>query len=108
MEVDWKLERRKEYVMQVRLKNLTGKASFLVTKEGNLPLKEFCNLKINGEVIENRQPVGGTTYHTMVESRKRRGYAALMCSVFLMALYRELFWKDEKKKDENKICKEIV
>ncbi len=103
MEVDWKLERRKEYVMQVRLKNLTGKASFLVTKEGNLPLKEFCNLKINGEVIENRQPVGGTTYHTMVESRKRRGYAALMCSVFLMALYRELFLKDEKK-----ICKEIV
>lgn len=90
MGVDWKLESQKEYEMQVRLKNLTGKVSFLVTREGNLPLTEFRSMKINGEEIQNRQPLGGVIYHTMVESKTRRGYAALMCSVFLMALLWEL------------------
>ena len=90
MDADLELERREKYEIQIQLKNLTGKVSFLMTKEGNLPLKEFQNVKINGEEIQNRQPLGGVIYHTMVESKTRRGYAALMCSVFLMALLWEL------------------
>lgn len=104
-EVDWIFERQKEYEIQVRLKNLTGKAGFLVTKEGNLPLEEFGNLKVNGVKIENRQPLGGVTYHTMVRSVKRRGYAALMCSVFLMALMWELVSEGRKIKYAKNFCK---
>lgn len=100
MDADLELERREKYEIQIQLKNLTGKVSFLMTKEGNLPLKEFQNVKINGEEIQNRQPLGGVIYHTMVESKTRRGYAALMCSVFLMALFWELLLKAK-----NKICK---
>lgn len=89
MEVDWKFDRQRDYNVQIQLKNLTGKVSFLVTKTGNLPLNEYRSMEVNGEQITDREPLGGITYHAMVQSKKRRGYAALMCSVFLMAIIRE-------------------
>lgn len=85
VEIDWKLEKKQKYKIQITLTELNGKASFLVTKLGNLPLNEYRDMEVNGQKLENQEPLGAFTYHAVVQSKKRRGYAALMCSVFLMA-----------------------
>lgn len=84
-EVDWNLEAGKEYRIRISIHESDGETDVLITPAGVMPLNEYRNVSIGGNQLTKQQPLGGIEYHTMVQSRLRRGYGALMIMTFLGA-----------------------
>ena len=84
-EVDWDLRAGQEYRIQIELYESSGDNFVFITEDGNMPLNEYQNLRVNGTELDG-QPLGGLRYHARVQSRLRRGYAALMWMALLGAV----------------------
>lgn len=84
VEAHWQLNRDKSYRMVLKIKDTVELVYLWVTENGAMPLSEYGELSVNGQVVEG-QLLTGITYWALPVSRKTQLFIALTWMGMLLA-----------------------
>lgn len=84
VEAHWRLDRDKSYRMVLKIKDAVGPVYLWVTENGTMPLSEYGELSVNGQVVEG-QLLTGITYWALPVSIKTQLFIALTWMGILLA-----------------------
>lgn len=84
VEAHWRLDRDKSYRMVLEVKDTDGPVYLWVTENGAMPLAEYGELSVNGQIVDG-QLLTGITYWALPVSRKTKLFIALTWMGVLLA-----------------------
>lgn len=100
--VEWKhLRPGTEYHMSISVRENKSGVDLLMTYDGNMPLNEYRDSRLNGTSLGEIQLLGSIVYNTTVRSRAARMYLAFLMGIYLWMFGEALLceWKHIKMKN---------